>query len=56
MISIMKPIVCKYRVLLNYESVSYEVRANQPTVASVPLRPSEPADYQINSLWGYELT
>ena len=56
MISIMKPIVCKYRVILNCESISYEVRANQPTVASVPMRAIEPAGYQINSLRGWVLT
>ena len=34
-IFIMKPIVCKYRKLLDCESTSYELRANTPAVESV---------------------
>ena len=50
-ISIMKPIICKYRVLLDCESTSYELRANKPAVESVPFWANGPASYQVNSLW-----
>ena len=35
-ISIMKPIICKHRVLLDCESTTYELQVNTPAVKSVP--------------------
>ena len=56
-ISIMKHTICKYRLLLEYEITSYELRANQPTVTCVPLRANELAGYQVDSsLWHCKLT
>ena len=47
----MKPIISKYIVLLDYESTSYELRANTPAVESAPFWANGPASYQVNSLW-----
>ena len=41
----MKPITCKYRVLLDCESTSYKLRANTPTIESVPFWANGPASH-----------
>ena len=41
---------CKYRVLLDCELTSYELRANTPAVESVPFWANGPASYQVDSL------
>ena len=41
----MKPIICKYRVLLDCESTSYKLRANTPAVESVPFWANGPASH-----------
>ena len=41
----MESIICKYRVLLDRESTSYEPEANTPAVEIVPFWANEPATY-----------
>ena len=44
--SIMKPIVCKYRLLLEYESISYELWANKLPVS---LRDASQQGYELGA-------
>ena len=54
-ISIMKPTICKYRVLLDCKSTSYELQANTPAVECVPFWANGQASYHVNSFWTCEL-